>query len=119
MGSVDAHALDHAIDRSGPVRVVRLVRHPGEEYIYILEGPVEIHTEFYEPVVLQAGESIYIDSTMGHAYVVPEGCEEALVLGVCSSAEEDLMESLMTLHSDATPPVKPRAGTVKRLHAKR
>jgi len=70
-----------------------LVRHPGEEYIYILEGPVEIHTEFYEPIVLQVGESIYIDSTMGHAYVVPEGCEEALVLGVCSSAEEDLMEA--------------------------
>jgi transcriptional regulator with XRE-family HTH domain len=96
-----------------------LVRHPGEEYIYILEGPVEIHTEFYEPVVLQAGESIYIDSTMGHAYVVPEGCEEALVLGVCSSAEEDLMEALMTLHTDASPPVKPRVAGVKRLHAKR
>jgi len=93
-----------------------LVRHPGEEYIYILEGPVEIHAEYYEPIVLQAGESIYIDSTMGHAYVVPEGCEEALVLGVCSSAEEDLMEALMKLHADATPPVKPRAGTVKGLH---
>lgn len=96
-----------------------LVRHPGEEYIYILEGPVEIHTEFYEPVVLQAGESIYIDSTMGHAYVVPEGCEEALVLGVCSSKEEDLMEALMTLHTDASPPVKPRVAGVKRLHARR
>ena len=96
-----------------------LVRHPGEEYIYILEGPVEIHTEFYEPIVLQAGESIYIDSTMGHAYVVPEGHEEALVLGVCSSAEEDLMEALMTLHTDATPPVKPHPAAVKRLHARR
>ena len=76
-----------------------LVRHPGEEYIYVLEGPVEIHTEFYDPVTLETGESIYIDSTMGHAYVVPEGREEALVLGVCSSAEEDLMESLMNVHA--------------------
>lgn len=36
---------------------------------------------------------------MGHAYVVPEGREEAVVLGVCSSAEEDLMESLMNVHA--------------------
>jgi len=78
-----------------------LVHHSGEEYIYVLEGRVEIHTEFYDPVVLSAGESIYIDSNMGHAYVAAEGCDEATVLGVCSSAEEeDLMESLMELHGD-------------------
>ncbi|WP_374470215.1 helix-turn-helix domain-containing protein [Phenylobacterium sp.] len=86
-----------------------LVRHPGEEYIYVIEGPVEIHTEFYEPVTLQTGESIYIDSTMGHAYIVPEGIEEAVVLGVCSSAEEDLMESLMTLHHEEPAPTVVRA----------
>ncbi|MCR5876182.1 cupin domain-containing protein [Phenylobacterium sp. J426] len=80
-----------------------LVRHQGEEYIYVLQGPVEIHTEFYDPVVLQTGESIYIDSTMGHAYTAPEGTDEAVVLGVCSSAEEDLMESLMELHNDDAP----------------
>ena len=79
-----------------------LVHHPGEEYIYVLQGPVEIHTEFYEPILLQTGESIYIDSTMGHAYVAPKGHDEALVLGVCSSAEDGLMESLMTLHGEET-----------------
>ena len=35
---------------------------------------------------------------MGHAYIVAEGCEEATVLGVCSSADEGLMDSLMNLH---------------------
>lgn len=78
----------------------------------MLEGRVEIHTEFYDPIVLEVGESIYIDSNMGHAYVAAEGCQEATVLGVCSSAEEDLMESLMELHGDdqvrLTPP--PDAG---------
>jgi len=77
-----------------------LVNHSGEEYIYVLEGKVEIHTEFYDPVLLSKGESIYIDSNMGHAYVAGEDCDEALVLGVCSSADEGLMESLMTLHGD-------------------
>lgn len=75
-----------------------LVRHSGEEYIYVLKGRIEVHTEFYEPVVLDEGESIYIDSQMGHAYVVAEGCEEATVLGVCSSADESLMSSLMNMH---------------------
>ncbi len=96
-----------------------LVHHPGEEYIYVLKGPVEIHTEFYEPVMLETGESIYIDSTMGHAYVAPKGNDEALVLGICSSASEDLMESLMELHGDESPVPKLRATAVKRPHSKR
>ncbi len=93
-----------------------LVHHPGEEYIYVLQGPVEIHTEFYEPVVLQTGESIYIDSTMGHAYVAPKGHDDALLLGVCSSAEDGLMESLMTRRGAGKTPL-PKA--VRRLAAKR
>ncbi|WP_422056618.1 helix-turn-helix domain-containing protein [Sphingomonas sp.] len=79
-----------------------LVRHSGEEFIYVLQGAVEVHTEFYDPVVLHEGESIYIDSNMGHAYIAAEGCAEATVLGVCSSAEERLMESLMTLQGQET-----------------
>ena len=47
---------------------------------------------------LKTGEGIYIDSNMGHAYVAAEDCKEALVLGVCSSADEGLMSSLMSLH---------------------
>ena len=32
---------------------------------------------------------------MPHAYLVADGCEEALVLGVCSSEERGLMDSLI------------------------
>jgi transcriptional regulator with XRE-family HTH domain len=77
-----------------------LVRHAGEEFIYVLEGSITVHTEFYDPVTLAAGEAIYIDSNMGHAYVVGEGCDEALVLGACSSAEEDQMEALISAHNE-------------------
>ena len=74
-----------------------LVQHSGEEYIYVLEGTIAVHTSYYDPVILKSGESIYVDSNMGHAYVA-EGCDEATVLAVCSSADERLMDSLMTLH---------------------
>jgi transcriptional regulator with XRE-family HTH domain len=84
-----------------------LVRHSGEEYIHVLEGKVEVHTEFYDPIVLGPGESVYIDSNMGHAYTAAAGCDEALLLGVCSSADEQLLESLMTLHGEETAPPSP------------
>ena len=85
-----------------------LVRHSGEEYVYVLKGRVEVHTEFYDPVTLEEGESIYIDSTMGHAYLAAPGCDEATMIGICSSAEEDLMSSLLSLHGPergASPPI--------------
>lgn len=94
-----------------------LVHHSGEEYIYVLEGAIEVHTEFYETVVLHEGESIYIDSNMGHAYLAAEGCEEAIVLGVCSSADEGLMESLLTLHEDEGRP-QPAPTVGKALHVR-
>ena len=89
-----------------------LVRHSGEEYIYVLKGAIKVLTEFYDPVVLNVGESIYIDSNMGHAYVTAGACEEAVVLGVCSSTEEGLVQSLMTLHgeTEAAPPGQPYSG---------
>ncbi len=65
-----------------------LVHHSGEEFIYVLEGAIKVHTEFYDPIVLGAGESIYIDSNMGHGYIAADGCDEAVVLAVCSSADE-------------------------------
>jgi transcriptional regulator with XRE-family HTH domain len=81
-----------------------LVRHSGEEYVYVLEGGIKVLTEFYDPVVLNVGESIYIDSNMGHAYVTAESCDEATVLGVCSSPDDGLMDSLMSLHGEVLAP---------------
>jgi transcriptional regulator with XRE-family HTH domain len=85
-----------------------LVRHSGEEYIYVLKGGINVLTEFYDPVSLGVGESIYLDSNMGHAYVTAEGCEEATVLGMCSSTDEGLLDSLMSLHGEVSPPMLPK-----------
>jgi transcriptional regulator with XRE-family HTH domain len=77
-----------------------LVRHSGEEFLYVLSGKVIIQTEFYDPVTLEPGQALYIDSSMGHAYLAAQDCEEAEVLAVMSSDEEELMESLLTLHEE-------------------
>jgi transcriptional regulator with XRE-family HTH domain len=73
-----------------------LIRHPGEEFVYVLEGAIEVHSEFYDPVTLQAGEYIYLDSEMGHGYLVTGGYDEATVLAVCASAAANLQQALIS-----------------------
>ncbi|AAZ26205.1 helix-turn-helix domain-containing protein [Colwellia psychrerythraea] len=45
------------------------VRHSGEEYMLVLEGEVQLLTEFYEPVNLVEGDSVYYDAMMGHLVI--------------------------------------------------
>lgn len=63
-----------------------LLTHEGEEVLLILSGTIELHTEFYEPVVLESGDCAYFDSTMGH-FCVAKGLKDADVFWVCSSSE--------------------------------
>lgn len=82
-----------------------LVGHPGEEFTIVLRGCVDIHTEYYEPVRLEPGMYLYMDSSMPHAYIsVGEGPAE--VLTVCSSHEVDLRERLQAV-------VKKREGSIE------
>jgi mannose-6-phosphate isomerase-like protein (cupin superfamily) len=72
------------------------VRHQGEEFVFVLEGAVEVHLQFYTPVVLTKGQGMYLDSSMSHAYVAKD-CESALILAVCSSEDPDLANELISL----------------------
>ncbi|MEO1200933.1 MAG: cupin domain-containing protein, partial [Pseudomonadota bacterium] len=71
----------HSIEEFGD-----LLSHSGEEFIYVVSGVIEVHTGGYEHLRLEAGEGVYIDSTMPHAYVSASE-EDAVVLGMCSSPE--------------------------------
>ncbi|MCD6006947.1 MULTISPECIES: helix-turn-helix domain-containing protein [Halomonadaceae] len=62
------------------------VRHDGEEFLIVLEGSILLYTEFYEPVALEQGDSIYFDSDMGHALVSIDETD-ATVLSVCTRAD--------------------------------
>lgn len=80
-------AFAHSIEEFG-----ELIRHSGEEYTYVLEGTLELHTELYAPVRLEAGESIYFDSGMGHAYI-DVGTTPCRVLTICSGEESQLISA--------------------------
>jgi transcriptional regulator with XRE-family HTH domain len=80
-----------AIEKFGP-----LIRHSGEEFIYVLEGEIMVHTDHYEPTRIKAGEGVYIDSTMGHAFLSVSK-KDALVLGICSSEDPHHADKLRSL----------------------
>jgi len=69
-----------------------LIRHPGEEYAFVLEGEVDFYTSLYAPVRLKTGDSIYFDSGMGHAYVAASA-SRCRVLALCSALETQLIEA--------------------------
>lgn len=66
-------------------------RHPGEEFIYVLEGELDLYTDMYLPANLKKGDSIYFDSTMGHAYVAA-GDEPCRILSICIAPETELIK---------------------------
>ena len=63
-----------------------LWKHDGEEFIYVVSGRLQLHTEFYEPLTLETGATAYFDSTMAHAFV-SIGEEPLRVLSVCTAPD--------------------------------
>ncbi|MGR9145809.1 helix-turn-helix domain-containing protein (plasmid) [Rhizobium leguminosarum] len=55
-------------------------QHPGQEFIHVLSGDLELHTVHYEPLKLSAGDSILFDADQLHAYVAPGDDAEILMM---------------------------------------
>ncbi|MES2937197.1 MAG: XRE family transcriptional regulator [Pseudomonadota bacterium] len=60
LGTVHARALNGPED---------FARHEGEEFVYVLNGSLDVHFETGEVMRLARGDSLYFDSRIGHAYV--------------------------------------------------
>jgi len=87
-----AHATDMSKKDMIPLEMTVLARntsefedwnkHEGEEFVYVLSGEIEVHTEFYAPTRLKPGDSLYFDSSMGHMYI-SISAENAKILSIC------------------------------------
>mgnify|MGYP003626042703 FL=1 len=69
-----------------------MVSHSGEEFFYVLNGAIEVHTEHYSPVRLEKGDSAYLDSTMAHTLVALDGKDADILmvwLGPAPVGKED------------------------------
>ncbi|WP_110687310.1 helix-turn-helix domain-containing protein [Salinicola aestuarinus] len=62
------------------------IRHDGEEFLMVLDGDILLYSEFYEPLAMSAGDSLYFDSDMGHA-LISTSDNDAVVLSVCTPGD--------------------------------
>src|SRR3546814_10564622 len=72
--------------------------HPGEEFFLVVEGMVEFHMQYYAPLVMEAGDSVYFDAATPHA-VIAVGNGEATILTIVSLAGQGHREGKI-LHPD-------------------
>lgn len=59
------------------------VRHPGQEFVYVLSGSIAIVFENDKTIELAETEAAYFDSSVGHVYLATSA-QPAHVLAVCT-----------------------------------
>jgi transcriptional regulator with XRE-family HTH domain len=70
--------------RFDPGRKLEWYRHEAEEFVLVLEGQISLESEHYAPVLLEEGDSAYIDGRMAHRLVAAGG-RDAVVLFVIAT----------------------------------
>lgn len=68
-------------------------RHDGEEFVVVIEGELAIYTDTYTPAYLKAGDSIFFDSSMGHAYIAV-GELPCRIVSVFASSDQGVVDLL-------------------------
>lgn len=81
----------HRADR--PMNLNTWMRHPGQEFVYVVDGTLELLFENRPPLRLETGDSAYFDSSNGHLYTCGAG-DVVTVLVVCSAPQETLIDHL-------------------------
>jgi transcriptional regulator with XRE-family HTH domain len=94
MVPIMAEVRARTLEEFGP-----LLRHAGEEYFLVTHGRINLHTEFYAPEILEEGDGVYLDSTMGHAYL-NAGDTPARGVCLCTSESANLYEQLRQIATE-------------------
>ena len=79
------HEFKATSDRSGENSP--FFSHEGEEVLFVHSGEVILHTQYYAPLRLCAGDCAYTDSTMGHICLRGSD-QDADVFWVCSNGKD-------------------------------
>lgn len=104
LGTVHARRIDGPAD---------FARHPGEEFVYVLAGSIDVHFEDGRVITLRRGDSLYFDSRVGHAYVSVSR-QLAKVIGVITS-ESNMMREAREAERPAAVPGRRGRGAPARM----
>ena len=80
-GADETRALDCGHFHFQPVSVweSEFVRHPGEKVVYVIKGTAVAYVEGQEPVLLEEGDAVHMDSSAWHSVVAVNRSAEVLV----------------------------------------
>lgn len=70
---------------------IEVGEHPGERFVYVIEGPAQFHSQFYETYELHTGDSVYLDIRMRHRVSAPESVTARLLV-VTASEDKTFMK---------------------------
>lgn len=73
-------------------------RHSGQEFVYVLSGELELHSELYDPTQLKEGDSILFDSSMGHHYVATGDVDTVLLISFSLKGYENASAVILSQH---------------------
>lgn len=65
----------------------QLIQHPGEEFLFVIEGTIDFYTEDNDPIRLRAGDCYYFDARIPHG-AVSVGVNDATILSIMSAPPE-------------------------------
>lgn len=54
----------------------------GEQFLFVLQGAIDVHTRYYAPARLNFGEAMYFDSEMLLHFALPPNITEAQLLSI-------------------------------------
>ena len=69
-------------------------KHQGQEFIHVLRGTLELHTEHYAPLILKTGDSTLFDSSMGHHYVSKGRTNAEILITMSLQGYENIADKL-------------------------
>lgn len=62
--------------------------HPGEEFLLVISGALELHSKLYKPLRLNEGDSIQFDSMTPHAYIAVSDEDPVVLMSNTISPEQ-------------------------------
>lgn len=65
-----------------------MLAHPGERFVFVIQGPVVFATVGFEDLVLNAGDSLQFDSSILHAFF-KSGNQDGRLLLIASAARAE------------------------------
>lgn len=70
--------------------------HAGQEFIYVLSGQLELHTELYDPTILKEGDSILFDCSMRHFYLSASKDNAELLISFSLKGYKDASAAILS-----------------------